>query len=96
MGAHAGVWICIVEWVVRDTSTEWGGFHGVWLITSSRVRLNVQIEGEGAIVSGEERVPTDCLAVHAHVTPGDGIARTVLVERDGWPDFPNTKVRRHQ
>ena len=49
------------------------------------------MEGEGGIVPGEERAPTVCLAVHAHVVPDGAMAHSVLLGRDVWADFPKRK-----
>ena len=45
------------------------GFHGVPLITSSYVRLNLQLENLKKTDRGSVRSPTVCLVVFAHVVP---------------------------
>ena len=67
---------------------KWGGIHGIPLITSSRVRLNIQMGGEGGIPSGGSRAPAVGLAVHAHMVPDDALTHAVLLGRDSWADFP--------
>ena len=67
---------------------KWGGFHGIPLMTSSRVRLNIQMGGEGGIPSGGSRAPAVGLAVHAHMVPDDALTHAVLLGRDSWADFP--------
>ena len=70
---------------------KWGGFHGIPLITSSRVRLNIEMGGDVGIAPGEERVPTVCLAAHAHVVPDEAMTHAILLGRDGWSEFPIRK-----
>ena len=50
--------------LIEISERKWGGFHGIPLITSSRVRLNLEMGGEVGVRSGQERVPTVCLAAH--------------------------------
>ena len=58
------------------------------LITPSRVRLNVQMGGEGGIPSGGARAPTVCLEVLAHVVPDDAMTQAEFLGRDILADFP--------
>ena len=48
---------------------NWGGFHGVPLITSSYVRLNIQLENIKKTDQGSVKSLTVCLVVFAHVVP---------------------------
>ena len=82
MGVHAGVWVCATEWV---------GVHDIPLIASSRVRSNIQMVGEGGIVSAADRAKKACLAVHADVATDDATTHAILLGRDGWVYFPIRK-----
>lgn len=58
----------------RDGLTEiperkCAGFHGIPLITTSRVRLNIPTGGERGITSQNGRDQTLCLVVYTHVVP---------------------------
>ena len=71
--------------------TTWGGFHGVPLKTSKRVRLNVQLWKGGRDASVHVGSPTACLAVYAHVVPDSTMTHAVLLGRDSWSHFPVRK-----
>ena len=58
---------------------KWGGFHGIPLIISSMVVINMQIRVEGGIVWSEERAPTIFLAAHARVVPDDAMTHANLL-----------------
>ena len=44
--------------------------------------------GEGGMTSGDTRVQTVYLVVHAHVVPDGVMTHAVLLGRDRWADFP--------
>ena len=80
--------------LTTTSKRKWEGFHGVPLVivTSSRVRLNVQMGGDRGVDPGDGRAPTvTCLAVHAHIAPDEAMPPAVLLGRDGWADFPVRK-----
>lgn len=54
-------------------------FHGVPLVTSCRVRLNIQLGKDGKAASSLTGSPTVCLAVRAHVVPGEAMAHAILL-----------------
>ena len=62
----------------------WGGFHGTSLVTSSHVRLNVQLGNTGTV----GRSSTVCLTVHAHIVPDTAMSTRVLLGRNSWSQFP--------
>ena len=66
----------------------WVGFHGVPLITSSYVRLNIQLENIKKTDQGSVRSPTVCLVVFAHVVPEEAMTVDVFLGRDSWSPFP--------
>ena len=47
----------------------WGGLHGIPLVTSKYVRLNVQLGSSEKYSRGVVRSPTVCLIVHAYIVP---------------------------
>ena len=67
----------------------WGGFHGTSLITSSQVRLNVQLGNVGRLGWSS----TVCLVVHANIVPDSAISTVVLLGRNRWSHFPARKYR---
>ena len=71
----------------------WGGFHGVPSITSSYVRLNIQLENIKKTDQGSVRSPTVCLVVFAYVVPDKAMTVDVLLGRDSWSHFPMRKYR---
>ena len=68
-----------------------GGFHGVPLVTSSRVGLNVQMGGDRGVEPGDCHGSTVCLAVHAHVVLNEAITPAALLGLDNWAEFPVQK-----
>ena len=85
-----------VEWrVIENTRTEIGGFHSIPLITTGRVRTNLQMGGAGGLAAGSTRAQPVCLAVHAHVVPDEAMAHAVI--RAWQPGgFSCSTLRRHQ
>ena len=77
-----------VDGVTEIKPKKWGGFHGVPLITSRRVRLNVHMWKGGTRAPGVVRSPTVCLAVYAHIVPDAAMSHAVLLGRDSWSHFP--------
>ena len=71
----------------------WGGFHGIPLVTSKRVRLNVQLGSCETKSRGEVRSPTVCLVVHAYIVPDKAMSTSVLLGRDSWSFFPARTYR---
>ena len=70
---------------------KWGGFHGIPLITSSRVGLNVQMGGgRGNRLGWGTRVDGLLGGAWARSTRRRHDAR-LLLGRDGWADFPIRK-----
>ena len=91
MGVHAGVWVCVTEWVVRDTRKEMGGL--LWYPTDHIQQSTVKhTDGRerGNSLGGGARADV-FLALHAHVVPDDAMTHAILLGRDGWADFPIRK-----
>ena len=55
----------------------WGGFHGIPLVTSNRVRLNVQLGNCESKFRGVVRSPTVCLVVHAYIVPDKAMSTSI-------------------
>ena len=66
----------------------WGGFNGVPLITSSRVRLNIYLGNSGKHLVPSAKPQTVCLVVYAHLVPDTAMSTAVLLGRDSWSHFP--------
>ena len=91
MGVHAGVWVCVTEWVVRDTRKEMGGLS--WYPTDHIQQSTVKHtdgRGRGNRLGGG-RAPKLFLALHAHVVPDNAMTHAMLLGPDGWADFPIRK-----
>ena len=80
MTTYACLWCCFGRWVGNsvDQKTS-GGFHGTPIITSSHVRLNIQLGNNGRI----SRSPTVCSVVHTRIVPDRAVSIAVL-RRDSW------------
>ena len=71
----------------------WGGFHGIPLVTSERVQLNVQLGSSETKSRGVVRSPTVYLVVHAYIVPDKAMPTSVLLGGDGWSLFPTRTYR---
>ena len=71
----------------------WGVFHGVPLITSSYVLLNIHMETIKKTDQGSVRSPTVCLVVFGHVVRDEAMKVDALLGRDSWSHFPIRKYR---
>ena len=70
----------------------WGGFHGVPLVTSSHVRLNINLGNSGKNGRQPTQPRTVCMVVHAHVVPNTAMSTAILPGRDSWSHFPVRKT----
>ena len=67
----------------------WGDFHGILLVTSKRVRLNVQLGSSETKPRGRVRSSTTVyLVVHAYMVPDKAMTTSVLLGRDSWSFLP--------
>ena len=70
-----------------------GGFHGIPLVTSERVRLSAQLGSCETKSRGEVRSSTVCLVVNAYIGPDKAMSVSVLLGRDSWSFFPTRTYR---
>ena len=69
----------------------WGGFHGVPLVTSSHVRLNIHSGNSGKNGRQPTLPSTVCMVVHPHVVPDTAMSTALLLGRESWSHFPVRK-----
>ena len=71
----------------KINAKTWGGFHGIPLVTSKRVRFNIQLGSSEKKSRGVVRSPAVCLVVHAYIVPDKAMSTSVLLGRDIWSFF---------
>ena len=93
---HGCVWCCVGRWVNTVAQKTWAGFHGVPLVTSSRVRLDIHLASSGK--HGRQPTPPSnvCMVAHAHVVLDTAMSTAILLGRDSWSHFPLRKRYQRQ
>lgn len=79
--------------VTTHPNRTWSGFHGVPLVTTQRVRLNIHMWRGGKDAPRNFGTPSVRTAVYAHVVADATMSHAVLLGRDSRAHFPVKKYR---